>query len=173
MRRAFTLIELLVVIVILGVLMTIVVSVVPNVMVRAKRTKTIAVINAVRTALDQYMDDNQEAVPPIADWKGPEDESGIAVLTKALKGYLRKGKDTYVYSRRENTDVIADAFRRPMRYRSSYDENMTLRPNIHNRGEDYNEPMYDLWSAGPDGKDQYYEPDNGDDICNWERRREE
>ncbi|RKY14797.1 MAG: hypothetical protein DRP82_03200, partial [Planctomycetota bacterium] len=42
MRRAFTLIELLVVIVILGILMTIVVSVVPNVMVRAKKTKTLA-----------------------------------------------------------------------------------------------------------------------------------
>ena len=172
MRRAFTLIELLVVIVILGVLMTIVVSVVPNVMVRAKRTKTLAVINAVRTALDQYMDDNQEAVPPIADWTGANDESGVAVLTRALEGYLRKDKDTYVYSRRAGMDVIADAFGRPMRYRSSYDENMALRPNIHNRGEDYNEPMYDLWSAGPDGKDQYNEPGNGDDICNWEQRKE-
>jgi len=171
MKRGFTLIELLVVIVILGVLITIVVSIVPNIMTRAKITKTLAMMNAIDTALGQYMDDNQLADPPIADWRGPNDESGIAILTKALEGYMKKEKQNYVYSRSERMDVLCDAWSRPMRYRSSFDENGSLRANIHNRGGDYNEPAYDLWSAGPDGKDQYYEEDNGDDVVNWEKKR--
>lgn len=171
MRRGFTLIELLIVIVILGILITIVVSVVPNIMTRAKVTKTYAVMKAIRTALQEYMDENQVAYPPVADWRGPNDESGIAILTKAIEGYLQKEKQNFVYSRSEKMDVISDAWGKPMRYRSSYDENDNLRPNIHNRGADYNEPAYDLWSAGPDGKDQYDEPGNGDDVCNWEKKK--
>ena len=171
MRRGFTLIELLIVIVILGILITIVVSVVPNIMTRAKITKTIAVMNAIKTGLNEYMDENQLAYPPIADWTGPNDHSGIAIITKALEGHIQKEKQNFVYSKSERMEVIADAWARPMRYRSSFDENDNLRPNIHNRGDDYNEPAYDLWSAGPDGKDQYHEEDGGDDICNWEKRR--
>jgi hypothetical protein len=56
--------------------------------------------------------------------------------------------------------VLVDPWGTPWRYVSARDSTGILRPGMHNEGS------YDLWSCGPNRKD---EKGAGDDIANWKK----
>jgi len=56
--------------------------------------------------------------------------------------------------------VFVDFWGMPFRYRCAWDANGNVRPGIHNK------ESYDLWSCGPNRKDENGE---GDDINNWDK----
>jgi len=67
LQKGFTLVELLVVIAIIGVLATLVLLQLGSARAKARDTQRIATVNQVRTAIEQYVDDNN-AVPVAATW---------------------------------------------------------------------------------------------------------
>jgi general secretion pathway protein G len=66
-QKGFTLVELLVVIAIIGVLATLVLLQLGTARARARDTKRIADVNQLRTAAEQYYDDNGGHYPTVAD----------------------------------------------------------------------------------------------------------
>jgi hypothetical protein len=73
--------------------------------------------------------------------------------------YLFKERDLkpseYVPSR----NLLVDPWGKPWRYRRAEDDQGNIKPSIHNKDS------YDLWSCGPNMKD---EKGLGDDIANWD-----
>lgn len=67
MSKGFTLVELLVVIAIIGVLATLVLLQLGTARARARDTKRIADINQIRTAVEQYFEDNNGHYPTNID----------------------------------------------------------------------------------------------------------
>jgi prepilin-type N-terminal cleavage/methylation domain-containing protein len=66
-QKGFTLVELLVVIAIIGVLATLVLLQLGTARARARDTKRITDVNQIRTALEQYFEDNNGSYPTAID----------------------------------------------------------------------------------------------------------
>lgn len=66
----FTLVELLVVIAIIGILATLVLLQLGSARAKARDTQRITAVSQIRSAVEQYMDDNNGAVPAAAGWDG-------------------------------------------------------------------------------------------------------
>jgi len=143
-RSAFTLIEILLV---AGILAVLAAFAIPNLLGQAERAKkdlTKAAIlknGSIGKALDAYRFDMG---------KYPDTDEGLAALAQPKE----KKKDDPRYSGpyiEISGDQLRDPWTNPYHYRSP--------------GE-VNTESYDLWSSGPDGKD-----DNGkegsDDVKNW------
>jgi prepilin-type N-terminal cleavage/methylation domain-containing protein len=67
LQKGFTLVELLVVIAIIGVLATLVLLQLGSARARARDTKRITDVNQVRTAVEQYYEDNNGSYPAAID----------------------------------------------------------------------------------------------------------
>ena len=68
-EKGFTLVELLVVIAIIGVLATLVLLQLGTARARARDTKRITDVNQIRTAIEQYFEDNNGKYPTVATWE--------------------------------------------------------------------------------------------------------
>jgi type II secretion system protein G len=160
-KKGFTLIELLIVMLILSILITIAVVGFGSAVERAKKTAAAQMIQSIKTALEEY---EQYGGYPIADY--PND-AGISLVTDLLcfgsKRFLEvKEKDFVVSKYIPGKKVIADPWRTPYRYRSAYDEKGNTRSGMRNPDK------FDVWSCGPDMKDDYLNAGKTtDDIGNW------
>lgn len=68
-NKGFTLVELLVVIAIIGVLATLVLLQLGTARARARDTKRITDVNQIRTAIEQYFEDNNGQYPDAGSWE--------------------------------------------------------------------------------------------------------
>jgi general secretion pathway protein G len=143
-RSAFTLIEVLLV---AGILAVLAAFIVPNLFgqaTEAKRKIAIAAVlrnGSIGKALDAYRFDMSAY---------PTTDEGLAALFQPAS----KGKEDSRYKgpyMQGNFEELKDPWEKPYEYRSP--------------GE-INEDGYDLWSTGPDGKDDGGK-EGSDDIKNW------
>ena len=160
-RYGFTLVELLVVMLILSILIGIAVVSFSGVLAPAKRVKAEQMIRNIELALGEY--ETRYGEYPIADY--PNDEGIAAVMDALFYGPEKllpvKEKDL-VESKYVGKKVVADPWKKPYRYRSAYDEDGNIREGIHNAEK------FDIWSVGPNLKDDYgKEGKENDDIGNW------
>jgi len=160
-RGGFTLVELLVVMLILSVLIGIAVVSFSGILGQAKKVKAEQMIKNIETALGEY--EARYGEYPIADY--PNDEGIGAVMDAIFYGPEKllpvKEKDL-VESKYLGKKVVADPWKKPYRYRSAYDEGGNIREGIHNSEK------FDIWSVGPNLKDDYGEEgEENDDIGNW------
>jgi general secretion pathway protein G len=128
----FSLIELLLVLVILSVLAAIVVPRFTGVSEKARKSKAESDISNMSTALSRF---------EIEVGRYPSSDEGLRALVEQPSG-LPEGKWGGPYLER---GVPSDPWGKPYNYRS---------PGLNN-------PSYDLYSFGPDGRE------GGDDITNW------
>ncbi|MCX7703156.1 MAG: prepilin-type N-terminal cleavage/methylation domain-containing protein [Planctomycetota bacterium] len=161
-EKGFTLIELLVVMLILSILITIAVVAFGGAIKRANITAAESMIKNITVALNEY--EAKRGYYPIADY--PNDAGIVAVCDVTLYGPERlldiKEKDLVQSKYVPGKKVIADPWKTPYRYRSAYDEKNNTREGIHNKD------TFDLWSCGPDLKDNYRDSSSKvDDIVNW------
>lgn len=159
--EGFTLIELLVVMLILSILIAIAVVTFSGVLKPAKKIKAEQMIRNIEVALREY--EARYGDYPIAEYHN--DEGIAAVMDAVYYGPDRllevKDKDL-VESKYVGKKVVADPWKKPYRYRSAYDEEGNIRDGIHNRNK------FDVWSIGPNLKDEYGEDEEeSDDIGNW------
>lgn len=135
-NTGFTLIELLLVLVILGTLAAIVVPQLAGEGKEAKLTATKNQIKIIDQALERYEQHND---------KYPSTEQGLAALITQPSGDppTPGWKGPYLKSDR----VPKDPWGNEYQYKSPGEKNTK---------------SFDLWSYGPDGKQ-----DGGDDIANW------
>jgi general secretion pathway protein G len=130
--RGFSLIELLLVLVILSVLAAIVVPKFTGVSEKSRKTKAETEIANMSTALNRF---------EIEIGRFPSSDEGLQALVTQPNG-LPEGKWGGPYLER---GVPKDPWGKPYVYRS---------PGLNN-------PSFDLYSLGPDGRE------GGDDITNW------
>jgi type II secretory pathway pseudopilin PulG len=193
-RRAFTLVELLVVIAIMITLMSLIMGGVMLAKRTALRAKTVSLIGAVQGAVDAYRSMNNtypERQVLAADAYGFT--AGLPdVYEQAFKsgGSTRAATDTGIpwsnlnealvvqlgslISEQAKNGVLIDAWNKPLRYRPAkwyaYTGAAGSKPRI-----DQEEPpgldTFQLWSPGPDGKDDSTDPgEGGDDIPSWTKQ---
>ena len=146
-RSAFTLIEVLLV---AGILAVLAAFIVPNLFGQATKAKIdiakAAVLRngSIAKALDMYKFDMT---------KYPDTDEGLATLFQPKD--KKKDDERYNGPYMEGVfEQLKDPWGNPYEYRSP--------------GE-INEDGYDLWSRGPDGKDDGGKEDS-DDIVNWIRK---
>ena len=156
--RGFTLIELLVVISIISVLATLGLLVGPMAMKQARITKARTEIGNLALSVGAYK----------SDYGVYPDDTSAETVMNALTGYksspdtmedLSKDPDwhgPYIQTKQNQHEngmknkALLDPWHKPYQF--------NLRKPVHNMGG------VDIWSSGPDGKD---EKGGGDDISNW------
>lgn len=183
---AFTLVELLVVIAIMVTLMSLIMGGVMLAKRSAMRAKTVSLISAVASAIDQYRSLNntypERLVLPADAYgftAGVPDLYEQALAGKAVSEVDWAGvNQALIYQladlirEQAPTGQALDPYKQPLRYRPSkwypYDPAATARIDGENPpGQD----SYQLWSTGPDGKDDPANPgEGGDDIPQWAKQ---
>jgi prepilin-type N-terminal cleavage/methylation domain-containing protein len=160
---AFTLLELLAVIIIIAILSGLILGYSKYAMVTGANSRTQAEIAAMETALESYMNDNG-TYPTVAG--GRASPSGFPQATEinnsgSLYTALAGGSKVYMTFKSDKLKnsgtftYIVDPFGSPYNY---------YRPGPSSTDTATNNVTFDLWSYGPDGKN-----DTGDDIVNWRR----
>jgi general secretion pathway protein G len=136
-RRAFTLVEIIIVVALLGIIMGVLIPNVGSIFEGAKEDlEKQKVEGTLNSALLQYN-------THIGSY--PSTEEGLQALIAPPAGKAAKWRGPYL----KDNSLIRDSWDGPYKY---------VRPGTHNpRG-------YDLWSFGPNGRD---ENGGGDDVPNW------
>ena len=145
-RKAFTLVELLVVIAILGILMSLVMAGAQAARRRAAVTKAKAMISSLETAVAMYQAD-LGAYPPSGNQKLVQALSSDSTDPDWMGPYQEFKQEELV-----NGELV-DSWGKPYVYVST-----------NGGSPKHRDHSYDLYSLGPNGKD-----DDGtqDDIINW------
>ena len=168
-KAGFTLIELLIVIAIVGILAGLVLVAISGANERARIAVVKVTIDNLRTALSSYYDDVLYYPPG----EGDDQSSVNIVLALSDDNEVQGGKGGpnsphYEFKEgdlkgSEGSKVLIDPWGTPYRYKCARDENGNVKEGIHNKAS------YDIWSCGPNMKDDFGEDDNDekDDICNW------
>jgi general secretion pathway protein G len=171
MRKAgFTLIELLIVIAIVGILSGLVLVAITGANEKARIAVAKTTIDNLRTALRSYYDD---VLYYPAGEPDPADGNVNMVLALYDENEVQGGKggpNSPYYEFREGDlresggqKVLIDPWGTPWRYRCARDEAGNVKDGIHNKAS------YDLWSCGPNMKNDQgeNEGEEKDDISNW------
>jgi prepilin-type N-terminal cleavage/methylation domain-containing protein len=193
-RQAFTLVELLVVIAVIATLAALLIPLVGYAKTTAKKAQTEAKIGTIRAALSQYKDVNghyPEAFGTL--FSGNPDAQTLSnkntwdLIGRDLQLQLQTiDRDNFRDKNDDQNhinrvpDVLRDSFvgavsGKMIRYRpAKYYPFLTDDKNKDRVAIDSETPpnpdSYQLWSAGPDGKDQFGQTLNNkksDDIANW------
>ena len=164
--RGFTLIEMLVVIAIIAILAGLIVTTLATARKHAAIKRQQAAIDLIEKAyIEHYVTDFSEY--PASDG----DKEGIQGNELLLKALLTKEKDgPYLHIKEIRTGdsngnglkEILDEWGNPLRYQHHRDYGKEP-PNKHS---------FRLWSCGPNGVNEWAEP-NSDDIRNWKPGQEE
>ena len=134
-RRGFTLVEILVVITIIALLAGLAISNLSGIFGGSQKDiAKLFVTQGLKTPLFSYK---------MSMGNFPSTEEGMQALVTAPQGKSDHWRGPYV----EGNSIPLDPWKQPYQYRF---------PGVHNKDG------YDLWSIGPDGKDQ-----TDDDIGNW------
>jgi len=200
-HRAFTLIELLVVIAIMIILMGLIMGGVMLAKRMALRARAVALVESVSIAVDQYRSLNNvypeywkiPATPP-ATWTAVQAKSdwlnGLAtpqeVYGEAFSGgrpsdekvwlgvnmHLAWQLGSLISEKTDAEGKLLDVYKTPVRFRPS--KWYPLTPNAPARIDSDKPPgldSYQVWSAGPDMKDDAVNPgEGGDDIPHWAKQ---
>lgn len=199
-HRAFTLVELLVVVAIMITLMGLIMGGVMLAKKAAMRAKSVEMLGSLAAAVDQYRSLNnvypeywkKTATPP-AEWTTAAANSswlggladGDEVYGKAFSGGSLPGNDVWeginvhlvwqlgslISDKAGKDGMIRDAYKMPLRYRPSKWYPLTASDPVRiNSDKPPGLDSYQLWSAGPDGKDDANPGEGGDDIPQWARQ---
>jgi general secretion pathway protein G len=160
-KNGFTLIEILVVLVIIMILAGIIIAAAKYAQTKAARSRAQAEIATMETALESYKNDNgiypaTQPGRPTANPTAPLYENS-AVLYTALttpKVYMTFKPNQIVVN--GVVTYIVDPFGNPYRYYCP----QPAQP------DQTNSATFDLWSCGPDGKN---DEGTNDDIANWKQ----
>jgi prepilin-type N-terminal cleavage/methylation domain-containing protein len=162
-RAAFTLIEILVVIVIIAILAAITLGGAKYAMTKAATSRAQAEIAAMETALEHYKNDNG-VYPPSTTTRasGPPGSPTIFEINNSGSLYTALTTPKTYMTFKPNqlassgvTTYLIDPFGSPYNY---------YNPPAPTTSVWSNQTAFDLWSYGPDGKN-----DTPDDIVNWRR----
>lgn len=135
-RRAFTFLEIMFVVVIIGILLAVALPRFSGQSNQARIASTRLQMSNIRTALAQF---------EMHVGRYPDTREGLqALVTRPSNVSEELWQGPYLDT--EGGELPRDAWRNPFNYRS---------PGEHNRD-------YDLWSAGPDGREG-----TDQDITNW------
>ncbi len=173
-RSGFTLVELLIVMAIIGILAGLVMVAINVANKKAMIAVAKTTIDNLRTVLYSY----QEEVGFYPPGGAENDEGNISMvlalfdLSAADGGmggpsspyYDFKESDLKQSAAVPSQKVFIDPWGTPWRYSRARDEIGNLKPETHKRHS------YDLWSCGPNMKDEKGENDKSqgwDDIANW------
>lgn len=160
-RDGFTLIELLVVIVIIMILVGVIIGAAKYGLTKAARSRAQGEIATMETALESYKTDNgiYPVTPPGRPITLPvaPNYANSAILYTALtspKAYMTFKPNQIVV--KGTVTYLVDPFGSPYRYYCP----RPAQPDLTNSAS------FDLWSFGPDGKN---DEGTNDDISNWKQ----
>jgi len=157
-RSGFTMIELLVVITVIALLAGLLLVLIPMARKAALRTKATSQLSNIRAALSLYMDRN--GIYPEAGMQQDAASNSGALLT-ALRS---------VNSEDFRDSQLLDPWGSPIRYRPAKAYPFTAgntNPDDIDSETPPQQDSYQLWSIGPDKKDQHGQ---GDDIVQWKKK---
>lgn len=159
-KSGFTLIELLVVIVIVMILVGVIIGAAKYSLTKAARSRAQSEVAAIENALESYKSDN--GIYPVTPNVRPTTATAplyanSAILYTALttpKAYLTFKPNQIAFN--GTVTYLIDPFGSPYRY-------YCTRPA---QPDQTNSASFDLWSYGPDGKN---DEGTNDDISNWKQ----
>lgn len=189
-RHGFTLIELLLVLSIIAALAALLLPIISMARTSARKAKCEALLGTVKASISQYKDVN--GVPPEAGYAAIFQDGTLPNGRKTYKKAAEIGESGWdsaanlLWSQLQTVDRdnyrTIDSLRDPftggtraklLRYRPAlcYPLSNDANAPLIDSKDPPNPDSYQLWSAGPDGKDQVTEQSTSknDDLTNWKK----